>query len=72
MTASETDILRYFRQYRIGTNEMLFFNSGMAKSHPPKFLGAMASLIDSGHVVEERRQNAYSLTSRGYNASLAI
>ena len=72
MTGSETDILRYFRQYRIGANEMLFFNSGMAKSHPPKFRFAMASLIESGHVVEERRRNAYSLTFRGYSASLSV
>ena len=72
MTQSETSILRYFRQYRIGAHEMLFFNAGMVKSHPPEFRRAMASLIDSGLVVEERQRNAYSLTEQGYSASLAI
>ncbi len=72
MTRSETSILRYFRQYRIGANEMLFFNSGIVKSHPPEFRRAMASLIDNGLVVEERRRNAYSLTEEGYCASLSV
>ncbi len=72
MTATETDILRYFRQYRIGANEMLFFNSGMSKSQTSKFRNAMASLIDNGLVIEERRRGAYSLTPRGYDISLSL
>jgi hypothetical protein len=72
MTQSETSILRYFRQYRIGAHEMLFFNTGMVKSHPPEFRRAMASLIDNGLVVEERQRNAYSLTQHGYSVSLSV
>jgi hypothetical protein len=72
MTATETDILRHFRQYRIGAHEMLFFTAGLAKSHPPKFRSAMASLIEGGYVIEERRRNAYSLTELGYTASLSV
>lgn len=69
MTESERKIMRYFRQYRIGANEMLFFNTNLANSTSPKFHSAMESLIRSGLVVRERRKNAYSLTEDGFAAS---
>ena len=71
MTKAEKDIMRHFRQYRIGRNEMLFFNTNLANSDSPKFQFAMASLIRSGLVIKERRRNAYSLTFDGFMASLS-
>lgn len=71
MTHAETAIMRHFRNYRIGTNEMLFFNTASANSNPTRFKSAMASLIRDGLVVEERRKHAYSLTDRGFVASLS-
>ena len=71
MTDSEMHIMRHFRQYRARTNEMLFFNTGLAKSHPPRFHVAMATLIRNGLVNAERPRDAYSLTDRGYDASLS-
>jgi hypothetical protein len=72
MSKTETEIMRHFRVYRAGVGEMLFFESGLAKSHPPEFFHAMTSLIKMGLVVEERRQGAYSLTPSGYRASLSV
>jgi predicted transcriptional regulator len=69
MTDAEKQIMRYFRQYHIGANEMLFFNTNLANSASPKFNSAMESLIRSGLVVRERRKNAYSLTEHGFAAS---
>lgn len=71
MSAAEANILRFFRSYGVKSNEMLFFNCGMAKSHPPEFKRAMQSMLDRGYVVQERHRNAYSLTARGYRASLS-
>ena len=71
MTKAEQDIMRYFRQYRVGANEMLFFNMGFSNSESPAFSSAMASLISNGLVVQERRRHAYSLTFDGFVASLA-
>jgi hypothetical protein len=71
MTKSEKNIMRQFRQYRVGANEMLFFNVSVSNSHAPDFQSAMRSLIRNGLVVEERRRHAYSLTSDGYAASLS-
>jgi len=69
MTKAEKDILRYFRNYHVGANEMLFFNTNPANATTSSFTMAMASLIDSGLVNRERRRNAYSLTDDGYEAS---
>jgi hypothetical protein len=69
MTDSERKIMRYFRQYRIGANEMLFFHSNLANTGSPRFQSAMESLIRNGLVVRERRKNAYSLTEDGFAAS---
>lgn len=71
MTDTELEILRYFRRYHIGVGEMLFFDTGPAKSHPAKFHRAMESLVRVGLVMEERPRGAYSLTARGYRASLS-
>jgi hypothetical protein len=72
MTKTERDIMRHFRQYRIGVNEMLCFNTSSAKSNSTEFQLAMTSLIRSGLVVKERRLDAYSLTPEGFVASLSI
>jgi DNA-binding IclR family transcriptional regulator len=72
MTDSEVEIMRHFRNYLVGEGEMLFFESGAAKSQPSEFHRAMASLVRSGLVVAERRRGAYSLTPRGYRASLEV
>jgi len=69
MTDAERQIMRYFKQYRIGANEMLFFNANVANSGSSKFTTAMESLIRNGLVIRERRRNAYSLTIDGFAAS---
>ncbi len=71
MTKTERDILRHFRQYRIGINEMLCFNTTMANSNSPKFQSAMSSLIRDGLVVKERHRHAYSLTPHGFTTSMS-
>jgi len=72
MTDSETEIMRYFRRYRVGARKMLCFDTGPAKTRSPQFYHAMASLVRNGLVVEEqRRRGAYSLTPSGYRASLS-
>ena len=71
MSASEITILKEFRRYQMKASEMLFFNSGQAKSHTRQFSHAMHSLIERGLVVQERHKNAYSLTTHGYLASLS-
>jgi hypothetical protein len=69
MTESETHIMRHFKLYGIRVNEMLCFNE-LANSQPARFHAAMASLVQRGFVVAERRRDAFSLTSQGYCASL--
>lgn len=69
MTSSEADIMRHFRRYLASEGEMVFFNKGVEK-RPPSFERAIASLIRDGLIIKERPQNAYSLTQRGYEASL--
>ncbi len=71
MTNPETEIMRYFRRFDIGVGEMLFFDTGPARTNPDGFLDAMDSLIRRGLVVRERPQCAYSLTHLGYRASLS-
>jgi hypothetical protein len=70
MTDAEAKILKHFRQYRMGAHGMLFFNAGMSRTHPRTFCLAMSALIRDGLVVKERPRDAYSLTPRGYQASL--
>lgn len=51
---------------------MLFFPADFGKPDSGRFTGAMQSMIERGLVVKERRQEAYSLTSRGYRESLKL
>ena len=72
MTKNEKDMMRHFRQYHIGVNEMLCFNTNLAKSNTTEFQVAMSSLIRNGLVVKERHRFAYSLTDEGFTTSLSI
>ncbi|MEX0675616.1 MAG: hypothetical protein WD063_00975 [Pirellulales bacterium] len=72
MTKNEKDIMRHFRHYQIGVNEMLCFNTTLAKADSSEFQMAMSSLIRSGMVVKERHRHAYSLTYHGFTASLSV
>jgi hypothetical protein len=71
MSEAENDILRLFRRYQVGEAEMLFFTGGLANPSR-KFKTAMQSLIERGMVIKERRQDAYSLTTTGFRASLKV
>ncbi len=71
MSNAEVAILRQFRVYRARSHEMLFLNSGRAKSNPREFARAVNSLMERKLVVKERPRDAYSLTASGYAASLS-
>jgi hypothetical protein len=71
MSKTETAILRLFRSYLARPSEMLFLNSGLAKSHPREFTQALHALIERKFVIKERPRDAYSLTEQGYAASLS-
>jgi hypothetical protein len=71
MTKTQIGIMRHFRQYRIGANQMLCFNASLANSDASRFQLAMASLIQDGLVNKERPKRAYSLTPDGFLASLS-
>lgn len=71
MSDVEVEIMRYFRRYDVGVGKVLFFATGPAKAYPAQFGHAMASLVRRGMVVKERHRGAYSLTVRGYRASLS-
>ncbi len=70
MRVAEWDILRFFRRYQVGPAEMLFFGPKDRKVAAGSFRSAMGSLIEQGLVVKERPEQAYSLTTAGYRASL--
>jgi predicted transcriptional regulator len=72
MTKAEKDIMRHFRQYHIGVNEMLCFTTTLAKANSTEFQNAMSSLIRNGLVIKERHRHAYSLTHEGFTASLSV
>lgn len=72
MTADECAILVLFRQYKIGPEEMLFFNPGTCKLSGTPFRNAMQSLMTRGLVMKERPKEAYSLTRNGYDISLGV
>lgn len=59
-----------FRAYAIESNQMLCFPAGFAKVEAAAFQRAIQSMIGRGLVVQERHRGAYSLTERGYRASL--
>ena len=69
MSDSETEIMQYFRRYRVEARQMLCFDTGPAKGRSSKFHAAMNSLIGRGLVVAEQHRGAYSLTPRGYKVS---
>lgn len=71
MNPAEVKILRQFRSYGLRTNEMLFFNRSLAKPHLPEFTRAIQTLVERGLIVKERRQDAYSLTTLGYQVSIS-
>lgn len=68
MTSAERAILGMFRQYDVGPNQMLCFNSKLGD----KYQKAMRVLLDKGLVVKDRPKHAYSLTLAGYEASREI
>jgi hypothetical protein len=72
MSADESIILALFRQYKIGPEEMLFFNTGTCKLAGTPFRNAMQSLMTRGMVIKERPKEAYSLTRQGYRLSLTV
>jgi hypothetical protein len=71
MTQTERDILRHFRTYHIGVNEMLCFNTTMSTSNSTKFQSAINALVRDGLVVKERLRGAYSLTPEGFTQSMS-
>jgi DNA-binding IclR family transcriptional regulator len=70
MNDAELAILRLFRTYAVEAHQMLFVQAGFAKPETAEFNHAMQSMIRRGFVVAERHRGAYSLTMRGYRASL--
>lgn len=72
MSADESTIMSLFRQYKIGPDEMLFFNPGTCKLSGTPFRNAMQSLMNRGLVIKERPKEAYSLTRSGYDMSLTV
>ena len=72
MQETEKAIMRHFRQYQIGVNEMLCFDTTMSRSNSSDFQLAMASLIRDGLVIKERHRHAYSLTHEGFTASMSV
>jgi hypothetical protein len=72
MNNAEKAIMRQFRLYRIGVNEMLCFNAAVANANTAQFQSAIASLVRNGLVIKERRRNAFSLTAEGFAASQSI
>ena len=66
MTDTELKILRLFRSYGVGPDEMLFVSLIDAKAAGECFPAAMRRLIAKGLIVKERPQHAYALTRAGY------
>jgi hypothetical protein len=71
MNESETAVLRLFRTYRIEPNQILCLHAGFSESDRQEFSRAVQSLINQEMLVKEHFRDAYSLTSRGYVASLS-
>ena len=70
LNEAERGILQLFRNYGVTANQMLFVRAGFAQPETAEFTRGMQSMIRRGFVVAERRRGAYSLTPRGYRASL--
>ncbi len=71
MNESERAVLRLFRTYRMEPNQILCLHAGLSKSDRQEFSKAVRSLIDQEMLVKENFRDAYSLTTRGYVASLS-
>ena len=71
MNESERAVLRLFRTYRMTPNQILCLHDGLSKSDRRRFSKAVRSLIDQEMLVKENFRDAYSLTTRGYVASLS-
>jgi hypothetical protein len=52
-------------------NQILCLHAGLSKSDRQEFLKAVRSLIDQEMLLKEQSRDAYSLTTRGYVASLS-
>jgi hypothetical protein len=72
VTNPEADILRHFRRYLAHEGQMVFFQAGTARAHPPSFYHAIESLIRNGMLIKERHRDAYSLTKTGYQQSFEL
>ncbi len=72
LSEEETSILRFFCVYNVEAEEMLFFNLQHGKTHSPEFKRAMSSLMEQGLVVQERHQDAFSLTIKGHQTAWAM
>ena len=57
MTKAERDIMRHFRKYRVGVNEMLCFDTNPSKTNSSEFQVAMTSLIESGSSFANQRRS---------------
>ena len=71
MNESERDVLRLFRTYRMEPNQILCLHAGLFETDRQQFSKAVRSLIDQEMLVKENFRDAYSLTTRGYVASLS-
>ncbi len=71
MNESERAVLRLFRTYRMEPNQILCLHAGLSESDRQRFSKAVRSLIDQEMLVKENFRDAYSLTTRGYVASLS-
>jgi hypothetical protein len=71
MNETERAVLRLFRTYRMEPNQILCLHAGLFKTDRQQFSKAIRSLIDHEMLVKESFRDAYSLTTRGYVASLS-
>ena len=71
MNESERAVLRLFRTYQMEPNQILCLHAGLSESDRQQFSKAVRSLIDQEMLVKENFRDAYSLTTRGYVASLS-
>jgi len=68
MTDSERAVLNIFRNYQMRPNEMLCLDNKIAS----RYRSAVKGMIDRGLLQEERRKDAYCLTTEGFQALKAL
>jgi hypothetical protein len=66
MTTAELNILALFRRYMVGPAEMLFINAQDCRIDIDTFASATLRLVEKDLIVEERPNQAFSLTPAGY------